>query len=73
MNTRINTPGFKKTVILATAAAAFLAGISAATAETLACRKCREAYNACLASGTDPQTCYDNDEACRVRNRCWVN
>ncbi|TXI50881.1 MAG: hypothetical protein E6Q50_02670 [Lysobacter sp.] len=70
MNIRI---GFKKTLILAAATVAFAAGISAAAAETLACRKCREALNACLASGTNPQTCYDNDEVCRVRNRCWVN
>lgn len=51
---------------------AFFAGMSVATAETLACQRCRTAYNACLAAGTNGQTCYDNYEVCLVRNRCLV-
>ncbi len=73
MNMRITTVRFKKTMILATAAVAFLAGISIATAETLACRKCRLAYNTCIASGTDQQTCFFAEEGCRVRSGCWVD
>jgi hypothetical protein len=70
-NTRAT--GIKKTLMLATAAVAFFVGMSVATAETLACRKCRDVMNACLASGTNPQTCYDNNEVCRVRSGCWVD
>lgn len=51
---------------------AFFAGMSVATAETLACQRCRTAYNACLAAGRNGQICYDIYEVCLVRNLCWV-
>jgi hypothetical protein len=68
MNTRTKTA-----LIAAVATIAFSIGISVAAAETLACRKCQQAFQACLASGTDWQICYDNDEVCRVRSGCWVD
>jgi hypothetical protein len=69
----VSKVGLPKASLIAFAAfVAFFTGMSVATAETLACQRCRTVYNACLAAGTNGQTCYDNYEVCLVRNRCWV-
>lgn len=73
LKANVSKASLPKAGLIAFAAfAAFFAGMSVATAETLACQRCRAAYNACLAAGTNGQTCYDNYEVCLVRNRCWV-